>query len=201
MIKLPEARHAVARYSTNGLVNLLRKTRVTPNALTLAGLAVSVVAAVVIAQGHLIAGALTVLLSAAFDLFDGPLARAKGQTSKFGALLDSTCDRMEEGVVLLGLLILYLGKDATWEPVLIYTTFVGSVLVSYVRARSEGLGMDCEVGLFTRAERVIILTLGMMLTAWNGKAMLATLGVLTAFAAVTVMQRLVHVGRQSSQDA
>ncbi|OGO04156.1 MAG: hypothetical protein A2Y91_02470 [Chloroflexi bacterium RBG_13_54_8] len=194
-MNLSEVRHHAAERSTFWLINLLCRTGVTPNTLTLIGLAVSGAAAAVIAKEYWVWGGVLVLLSGAFDLLDGPLARAKGQTTKFGALLDSVCDRLGEAAVLLGLLIVYINKDVTWEPLLIYTAFVGSVLVSYLKARAEGLGIECEVGLFTRAERVIALALGLILTQWIDKAMLVILCILTGLTFVTVLQRLIHVRR------
>ena len=193
MVNLSEVRHTAAEYSTARLVNVIRKTRVTPNILTLIGLAVSGVAGAMIALDYLLLGGVLVLVSGIFDLLDGPLARATGQTTRFGAVLDSTCDRLGEAAVLLGLLVLYLDHHSFWEPILIYTTLVTSVLVSYVRARAEGLGLKCEVGIFTRAERVAVLALGLMVGYWIDKAVLVSLCVLTAFALVTVIQRLVHI--------
>ena len=191
MINLSEVRHIAAERSTQPLVNILCKTRLTPNTLTLMGFLVGVAAAVVIAKGWLLLGGGLLLLSGAFDLFDGPLARAKGQSTRFGAILDSTIDRLGEAVVLLGLLILYLGS--TWEPLLIYITFVGSVLVSYVKARAEGVGIKCEVGIFTRAERVIVLALGLILGHWIDGAVFIALCILAALALVTMMQRLIYI--------
>jgi CDP-diacylglycerol--glycerol-3-phosphate 3-phosphatidyltransferase len=193
LVNLSEVRHTAAEYSTARLVNVIRKTRVTPNILTLIGLAVSGVAGAMIALDDLLLGGVLVLVSGVFDLLDGPLARATGQTTRFGAVLDSTCDRLGEAAVLLGLLVLYLDHHSFWEPILIYTTLVTSVLVSYVRARAEGLGLKCEVGIFTRAERVAVLALGLMVGYWIDKAVLVSLCVLTAFALVTVIQRLVHI--------
>jgi CDP-diacylglycerol---glycerol-3-phosphate 3-phosphatidyltransferase len=193
LVNLSEVRHTAAEYSTARLVNVIRKTRVTPNILTLIGLAVSGVAGAMIGLDYLLLGGVLVLVSGVFDLLDGPLARATGQTTRFGAVLDSTCDRLGEAAVLLGLLVLYLDHHSFWEPILIYTTLVTSVLVSYVRARAEGLGLKCEVGIFTRAERVAVLALGLMVGYWIDKAVLVSLCVLTAFALVTVIQRLVHI--------
>lgn len=161
------------------------------------GFLVSVAAAVVIAKDYLLLGGGLVLLSGAFDLFDGPLARAKGQSTRFGAILDSTFDRLGEAAILLGLLILYLGQDAFREPLLIYITFVSSVLVSYIRARAEGLGMKCEVGIFTRAERIVVLALGLILAHWIDMAVLVALYVLAALASVTVIQRLIYMQQRS----
>ena len=193
MISLSEVRHMAAERSTAPLVRVICLTRLTPNILTLMGFLVSVAAAVMIAKAWLLLGGGLVLLSGAFDLLDGPLARATGQSTKFGAILDSTCDRLGEAAVLLGLLVLYLDRNSAWEPVLIYITFVCSVLVSYVKARAEGLGIKCEVGIFTRAERVIVLALGLLIGHWMDKAVPIALGILAALALVTVMQRLIYI--------
>jgi len=158
----------------------------------------SVAAAIVIAKEWLLLGGGLVLLSGVFDLFDGPLARAKGQSTRFGAILDSTFDRLGEAAVLLGLLILYLGQHSFREPLLIYITFVGSVLVSYVRARAEGLGIKCEVGIFTRAERVIVLALGLILGQWIDMAVLIALCILATLALVTLVQRLIYIQQRTS---
>ena len=198
-MNLSEARHHAAEYSTGWLVSLLSKTRLTPNALTLIGFSLSGAAAAVIAREYLLLGGVLVLLSGVFDMFDGPLARATGQTTKFGAILDSICDRLGEAAVFLGLLIMYVHNGSVLEPILIYTTFVGSVMVSYVRARAEGLGLKCEVGVFTRAERVVLLALGLILTHWIDKAMLVILCILTGLTLVTVLQRVLHVRRETER--
>ena len=194
---LSEVRHTAARWSTSGLASLLAKAGATPNALTVMGCLISVAAAVVVGKEYLLVGGVLVLFSGAFDLLDGPVARASGKATTFGAVLDSVCDRLGEAAVLLGVLVLYLHRDAFWEPVLVYSTLVGSVLVSYIRARAEGLGLACEVGVFTRAERVVVLTLGLFLGEWIDTALPVALGVLTALTFLTVGQRLVHVWRIS----
>ncbi|GAI35917.1 unnamed protein product, partial [marine sediment metagenome] len=91
-----------------------------------------------------------------------PLARFANQATKFGAILDSTVDRISEAAIFCGLLIWYLPKGATSEIVAIFAALIGSFLVSYIRARAEGLGLECRVGLFTRAERVIVLAVGLL---------------------------------------
>ena len=192
-MNLSGVRHTAAEFSTARVVGILRKTRVTPNILTLIGLAVSGVAGAMIGLDYLLLGGSLVLVSGIFDLLDGPLARATGRATKFGAVLDSVCDRLGEAAVLFGLLVLYLDHHSFWEPVLVYSTLVTSVLVSYVRARAEGLGLKCEVGIFTRAERVVVLALALIVGHWVDKAILVSLCVLTAFALVTVIQRLVHI--------
>jgi phosphatidylglycerophosphate synthase len=194
---LSQMRHVAAERSTASLARILSRTRLTPNTLTLTGLLVSLAAAGVIAKGYLFLGGVLLLLSGAFDLLDGPLARAKGQSTKFGAILDSTADRLGEAAVLFGLLILYVDRHSTWEPLLIYITLVSSVLVSYLRARAEGMGIKCEVGIFTRAERVIVLALGLMVGQWKDDAVLIVLCILAALAWVTVMQRLIYLKQKA----
>ena len=171
--------------------------------LTLLGFLVSIGAAVAIALGYkynLFIGGFLVLFSGAFDLFDGALARAKGQVTKFGALLDSTLDRLSEAVVLLWLLVFCLAQHSTWEVVLIFIALISSLLVSYIRARAEGLGMRCEVGIFTRAERVIVLALGLLLTPVYTHSLLIALGILASLALVTVIQRLIYVWQQTKKE-
>ncbi|GAH63631.1 unnamed protein product, partial [marine sediment metagenome] len=104
-----------------------------------------------------------VLIAAFFDILDGALARRTNQTTHFGAVLDSTLDRLAEAVVLLGILFLYAREQAVAEILLVSLALLGSLLVSYIRARAEAVGLECQVGLFTRAERVIVLALGLLL--------------------------------------
>jgi len=188
-------RHKLADRFTTPTARVLSKTGVTPNTLTVMGFLVSVAAAVLIAKGYFLAGGLVVLFAGAFDLLDGPVARATGKTSKFGAFLDSTLDRLSEAAVLAGILAYYAYHGGTWESLLAYGCFVGSVMVSYSRARAEGLGVKCEVGVFTRAERVVVMSIGLMFGQRYDLAIPIMLGIITALAFVTVIQRLVHVQR------
>jgi len=200
LIDLSEVRHIAEQRSTAPIIRILSRTGLTPNILTVIGFLVSVAAGAVIAKEYLVLGGGLMLFSGVFDMLDGSLARAKGQSTKFGALLDSTLDRLAEAAVLLGLLIMYLDQESIWEPVLIYITFVGSVSVSYVRARAGGLGIKCEVGIFTRVERVIVLALGLIIGQWIEVALLIALCMLATLAWVTVLQRLIHVRKYSAMD-
>ena len=173
------------------VVRILSKTGVTPNALTLINLALNITAAYIIAIGHFLPGGILVLVSGLFDLLDGALARFTNKTTKFGAILDSTVDRVSEAAVLFGLLIWYSGHDGGLELALIFAVLIGSFLVSYVRARAEGLGWQCQVGLFTRAERVIVLAIGLLI-----HQVLIVLCILVVFVFVTVGQRLVYLWKQ-----
>ena len=195
MTDLAETRHKLAERFTTPAARILSKTGVTPNMLTVMGFLVSIAAAVLIAKEYFLAGGLVILLAGAFDLLDGPLARATGKTTRFGAFLDSTLDRLSEAAVIAGILAYYAYHEGTWESMLAYATFVGSVMVSYLRARAEGLGVKCEVGIFTRAERVVVMSIGLIVGQWIDLANPVMLGIITALAFVTVIQRLIHVRR------
>jgi CDP-diacylglycerol--glycerol-3-phosphate 3-phosphatidyltransferase len=191
-MNLIDIRRNLAYRITNPIVGILGKSGITPNALTFINLALSIVAAYAIATNHLILGGVLVLVSGLFDLLDGALARFTKQTTKFGAILDSTVDRISEAAILCGLLIWYVPQeDASLKIVLIFVVLIGSFLVSYVRARAEGLGWQCQVGLFTRAERVIVLAIGLLINQ-----IFIALCVLVVFVFITVVQRLVYLWKQ-----
>ncbi len=195
-MNLAELRKIAARHITEPLMTLLIKSRLAPNTLTWLGLAISIIAAGTIAANYFLVGGLLVLLSGLFDILDGALARLTSQTTRFGALLDSTFDRVSEAVVLLGLLIVYIRSGGALEIIIIFLAFVGSFLTSYIRARAEGLGIDCPIGLFTRTERVIILALGLILNQFYKYSAFIALLVVVVFAFFTVGQRLVYVWQQ-----
>jgi CDP-diacylglycerol--glycerol-3-phosphate 3-phosphatidyltransferase len=165
--------------------------------LTWCALAISIIAAATIATNHLLIGGFLVLFSGLFDILDGALARLTNQATRFGALLDSTFDRISDAVLLLGVLALYIRSGGSAEIVLIFLAVIVSLLTSYVRARAEGLGINCPVGLFTRTERVIILALGLLLSPLYKFSILIALLLLVVFGFVTVVQRLVYVWRQT----
>ncbi len=146
MTDQPDWRHKLAERFTTPTARVLSKTGVTPNTLTVMGFLVSVAAGVLIAKEYFLAGGLVVLFAGAFDLLDGPVARVTGKTSKFGGFLDSTLDRLSEAAVLAGILAYYAFNEGTWESLLAYGCFVGSVMVSYLRARAEGLGSQVRGG-------------------------------------------------------
>jgi CDP-diacylglycerol--glycerol-3-phosphate 3-phosphatidyltransferase len=192
-MNLIDIRRNLAHRITGPIVEILSKSGITPNALTFINLALNIVAAYVIATGHFIIGGVLVLVAGLFDLLDGALARFTKQTTKFGAILDSVADRISEAAILCGLLIWYIPQEgASLEIVLIFVVLVGSFLVSYIRARAEGLGWQCQVGLFTRAERVIVLAIGLLINQ-----IFIVLCVLVVFVFFTVVQRLVYLWKQS----
>ncbi len=163
-----------------------------PNTMTLLGFGLTAAVAVVLARGRLQLGGLLLALTSSLDAFDGAVARFSGKKSDFGAFLDSTLDRLSEGALLCGLLVWAVGEGAPLPIYLLFAALLGSVMVSYTRARAEGVGLTCKVGFFTRVERVLLLSAGLML-GWT----LPTLWVLAVLTWVTVIQRILHVYRQS----
>ncbi len=191
-MSLAEIRHNLAYRITGPIVGILSRRGITPNILTLINLILNIAAAYVIATGHFLSGGVLILGSGLFDLLDGALARFTKKTTKFGAVLDSTVDRISEAATLCGLVVWYLPQEgATLEIVLILGVLIGSFLVSYVRARAEGLGWQCQVGLFTRAERVIVLAIGLL-----AYQVFIALCILAVFISITVAQRLIYLWQQ-----
>ncbi|MCL0103091.1 CDP-alcohol phosphatidyltransferase family protein [Dehalococcoidia bacterium] len=178
----------------------MARTGISPNALTITGFLLNALVAGVLAGGYLFLGGFLVLFAGWFDMLDGALARISGKSTRFGTLLDSTVDRFSEAVVFLGLLVFYLAQGATLEILLIYFTIVGSIMVSYVRARAEGLGLRSEVGLFARPERVILLALGLLPSRISPVALLVVLWILAVGTMITVLHRLIHTWRQMKDD-
>lgn len=197
-----------ARQVVTLLIQPLARLGISPNTLTAIGLLLSIVTAAIIAQGFLFAGGLLVLFAGIFDMFDGAMARVRNAATTFGAFFDSTLDRYSEGVILFGLLLYALQRpglhDALWpasneQAWMIAFTFiavVGSLMVSYTRARAEGLGVDCKDGLLARPERVIILAIGLL----TGTSIWA-LALLAVFSNVTAIERMVSVWRATNQPA
>ena len=187
--------HKVSTRFTDPIVAPLAKIGVTPNMISVFGFGGNVAAGALAAGGHFLwAGVLTLIFSA-LDLLDGALARKTGTVTKFGAVFDSVLDRVSEAAVLGGVLFHYTQTGGhTQEIVLCYAAVVGSIMVSYARARAEGEGLTLREGLFTRAERVILL--GGALVIGHGVVLWALwiLAVLSHFTAVqrvaTVWQRL-----------
>jgi CDP-diacylglycerol--glycerol-3-phosphate 3-phosphatidyltransferase len=197
-MNLQDIRRNLAYRITSPMVGILSRGGVTPNSLTLTNLALNILAAYVIATGHFLLGGVLIIGSGLFDLLDGALARFTKQTTKFGAVLDSTVDRISEAATLCGLLIWYVSQeDTTLEIVLVLVVLIGSFLVSYIRARAEGLGWQCQVGLFTRAERVIVLAIGLLINRIFVDSVLVALCILAVFVSITVVQRLVYLWKQA----
>ena len=194
--RLTEARKAAAYRLSHPLVRLLARTGITPNALTWSGLLFSFGAAVLIALGQPLIAGFVVLISGLFDMLDGALARFIDKSTKFGGILDSVLDRLGEAAIMLGLLIFFV-KDLSVPGILVVGfTLTGALMVSYLRARAEAADLVGEVGLFTRTERIIIISLGLFLSSID-YALIISLGIIAFFSYVTVIQRLLHIWRQT----
>ena len=157
------ARALTEKYVSIPLARLLQALRISPNSLTLTGLAVSIGAAYLLSEGWLIAGGAMMLAGAFLDMLDGPLARLKQQASRSGAFLDSVADRLGEAAVLFGLLVFYVRDGHELGTYLTVGALVASQMVSYLRARAEGLGIPSDVGFMGRPERIIVLGAGLLL--------------------------------------
>jgi CDP-diacylglycerol--glycerol-3-phosphate 3-phosphatidyltransferase len=184
------------------VVQPLAAIGVTPNVATFLGLLLNGLTAAVLAAGHLRIGGALALFAGIFDMFDGALARVQDKKTVFGAFLDSTLDRYAEGLVLLGLLLFEVWQPAsatrTWVVALTYVAALSSLMVSYAKARAEGLGLECKIGLMARPERVILLAAGLIL---GGAAWLPwTIGALAITSTATAVQRIVHVWRTLARE-
>lgn len=190
--------HKVSTRFTDPIVAPLANLGITPNAISITGFVGNVVAAVLAAGGYFALAGIIMLLASALDLLDGALARKTGTATRFGGILDSVLDRLSEAAVLGGLLYHYtqLGGH-TQEITLVYAAVVGSMLVSYVRARALGEGLDLREGVFTRAERVLLLGAGLIIGHGIVRWALWTLAALSLF---TVAQRVYSVWRRLDDD-
>jgi len=161
--------------------SFLLKTGLTPNIVTLLGFIGNVGAALFIANGKFIIGGVIASLSGMFDAVDGTMARLLGEPSKFGCLFDSLMDRYSEMVLLFSILVFFSSTNNNTGIILVYLALCGSFLVSYIRARAEGLGVEVKVGILTRVERLFVLVLSLFFNQpLTGVLILALLGNFTA---------------------
>lgn len=188
---------AVIRPVARFLIDL----RVHPHVITFAGLAISILAFNFFRVGHFFWGGLMVVLAGVCDVLDGRLARETNRMSKFGALMDSTIDRYSEVLLFLGLAV-FFHRTHSHIIYLIILAIAGSFMVSYTRARAEGLGIDCKVGLMQRPERMTYLAIGTLLGSIFIRLGLANTGIyiviatiwfITIFANITVIQRVIYI--------
>jgi CDP-diacylglycerol--glycerol-3-phosphate 3-phosphatidyltransferase len=188
------------------LVEFLVRNEVSPNAITTFGTVATVVGGGFYARGHIMLAGWIVGLSAFCDLLDGQVARRSGRSSVFGAFYDSTLDRVADGAVLGGLAIFFARNGVHHEipnymstPMVsvILLGIIGSFLTSYTRARAEGLGIDAQVGIIQRPERIVLLSApqAFFALAWNGWVLMAICALLTVTAWITVIQRVLFVYR------
>jgi CDP-diacylglycerol--glycerol-3-phosphate 3-phosphatidyltransferase len=177
-------------------------TRLTPNMLTLIGFGIAIVGAYLAATQSWIAAGFVVGFGAAFDLFDGALARATGKSSKFGAFMDSTFDRAGEAVVYIGLVVAMLRLGDVNATALAAAAMAAAFMVSYTRAKSESLGFSsgkgiANIGLAPREVRSVILVVGLLAAAYDVRVLIGAIALIAILATVTTIQRILFVYRQT----
>ncbi|MEA2453660.1 MAG: CDP-diacylglycerol---glycerol-3-phosphate 3-phosphatidyltransferase [Actinomycetota bacterium] len=176
----------------------LGRTPLSPNAVTLFGVVIQGVVGWLIIEGRLVAAGFIAIISALLDVFDGALAKAKDRVTKFGAFLDSTTDRLSDALLFVPIAWLYgvspdvKAHDEPWVAAVALVALVASLLVSYVKARAEGLGFDAKVGIAERAERVILVIIALVFNDLLPPIMV----VLAVISVITVLQRIAHVYKQ-----
>ena len=166
----------------------------TPNMMTMLGLLGNTVGAYFLARGEMLTGGILVLIMTPIDALDGTMARLRGESSDFGAFVDSVTDRYSELIIYGGLLYHFLTLGEPLGGMLVFGAAAGSVLVSYVKARAEGLGYEARVGLLTRAERYLVLAPSLLFNQ-----LYIGLGVIALFANITALQRIWHVRRRAHE--
>jgi CDP-diacylglycerol--glycerol-3-phosphate 3-phosphatidyltransferase len=196
--KLNEFRRTIASYLTPAIIRFLSRTRISPNTLTIFGFLVTLGAAALILTGNQFAAGFVVLAAGFFDMLDGSLARTTNRVTRFGGILDSTLDRLSEAALMVSILVVFGTNGSILGIWITSIALVSSLMVSYIRSRAESAGIDCEVGIFTRPERIIILTIGLLLSGFNN-ALLISLGIISLFSVITVIQRLLHTWKLTSK--
>ena len=192
-----------ARSLASRSVTRLARTGVTPNVLTTTGVTLCLVAAILVPfedRGNQVLvywlAAAVFVIGSLLDILDGALARVGGKATPFGAFIDSTTDRVGEGAMLAAIALVFSRNGEDWAVVLAVAAVVGSFLVSYTRARAEALGLKGDVGLGSRAERVVLITAGLVFAPWGGLPWAILALAVTAW--LTVFQRVLHVRKQLS---
>ena len=180
--------------------NRLIESRLTPNAISVTGLIGNLIAAVLILEHHFVLAGIAFILGSLCDMFDGRYSRMSGKGTPFGAFLDSTLDRVEEGIVLAAVAAWFAQEGNDFAVGATVVAVVGSYMVSYTRARAEALGVECKVGIASRAVRVVILSVGLVFGAEElipGLDLLEpAIYVMAALTVFTALQRVLHVRRQ-----
>jgi CDP-diacylglycerol--glycerol-3-phosphate 3-phosphatidyltransferase len=184
---------ALRSYARNRLI----ESRLTPNGISMTGLVLNLAAAALILEGHFVLGAVAFIVGSIMDTLDGRYSRMSGKGSLFGAFLDSTLDRIEEGVVIAAVAWQFADAGETVAAAACVLVVLGSLMVSYTRARAEALGVECKVGVATRPVRVVILSAGLLFA--DGELIAdvdllpAAIYVMAALTALTTFQRVWHV--------
>jgi CDP-diacylglycerol---glycerol-3-phosphate 3-phosphatidyltransferase len=180
--------------------NRLIESRLTPNAISLTGFALNIAAAALIVDRMFFLAGLAFIIGSIMDTLDGRYSRMSGKGTVFGAFLDSTLDRMEEGIVLIAIGAYFASRHNQVAAAATVAAVLGSLMVSYTRARAEALGVECKVGLATRPVRVVILSIGLVFargaSLGNFELLAPAVYVLAALTVFTTLQRIFHVRNQ-----
>jgi CDP-diacylglycerol--glycerol-3-phosphate 3-phosphatidyltransferase len=172
------------------IIERIVRIQVHPNHFTILGLIISLISAFFYAKHNIRLGGLFILLSGICDIIDGKVARKTGQSSKFGALFDSSLDRYAELFMFLGTAIYFVQQDHPITSIMVFLALGGSMMVSYVRARSEGLGFDCKVGIMQRPERIVYIGVSSLIHPYLLELVIWMIAILSNF---TAIQRMYHV--------
>jgi phosphatidylglycerophosphate synthase len=172
---------------------IAKRISISPNILTIIGFLITAIAAASI-PFNLIIGGILILLGGFFDMLDGIVARTNGKNTKFGAILDSTLDRYSDSFIFIAVAWYFFDKNNLAGVVLAAISLVGALLISYVKARAEGIDIECNVGLMERPERVVLLAFG-CITEW----LFSVIIILSLFSHITVIQRILHIYRMAKK--
>jgi phosphatidylglycerophosphate synthase len=180
----------------NPIARVVSRTGISPNGITVIGFLLMVGVGLILSQGYLRLAGVLLIVAALFDALDGALARLQDRVTPFGAFFDSTMDRYAEAAVFLGVLVYFLRQGASTEVILTYIAIIGSLMVSYTRARGEGLGVSIRGGLLSRLERMVILVLFLLLNQ-----LAIALWILAPLTNLTALQRIWLTWRAMREDA
>jgi CDP-diacylglycerol--glycerol-3-phosphate 3-phosphatidyltransferase len=182
----------------------LIESRLTPNAISLTGFALNLAAAALVVDRMFFLAGIAFIVGSVMDTLDGRYSRMSGKGTPFGAFLDSTLDRLEEGIVLIAVAAYFASRNDQVAVAAVVAAVLGSLMVSYTRARAEALGLECKVGLATRPVRVVILSIGLVFakgaSIGNFELLAPAVYVLAVLTLVTMIQRILHVRGQLQTD-
>lgn len=197
---LPAWAKDAVRATLRPIVALAIALHLTPNTITVIGVVITLVASVLVGSGWLLLGAAVLTAGSLLDAVDGALARAQGGGTAFGSFLDSTLDRVSEAILYIGVAgwFLFTREDPAWPVLLTLVALAGSFLVSYSRARAEGIGLTASVGLAPRTERLVLVIAGITVAGLGYElGLIGALAIIAVLTTATVVQRIWHVWRQS----
>jgi CDP-diacylglycerol--glycerol-3-phosphate 3-phosphatidyltransferase len=184
-MNLQKQRKGMAVRLANPIIDIIEKTGLKPDSLTIIGFILALGGAAVLAYGNLLAAAIIILIASVFDMLDGALARRINKVTKRGGFLDSSLDRLSEGAILIGIIAYFYAQEMVWGVVITAIALALSQVVSYLRAKAEVYGIDKVTGIFTRPERIVVLVLGLLIN----QLFIAIL-IIAIFSAVTTAQRM-----------